>query len=425
MWLLGKVLGQLANLDELEFKNTDSVVTANGYKELSHGLDQLKSLTKLKLNLNLINQPVLSMHYLFQCIKGMNKLEKLDIAFSSGAAVSNELLFALGDCIKNLPNLTSLRISLKSLSRKNNDPVEAGINQLIKSLEQLVNIKKLELEFLNAELSPENLIKLATTLELFKQLSTLSLKFTDRLPYDDKAFGKLAESIAVLKQLKTFKFACWQNLSGDSISYIAKAISCLPLLVSLSFKLCDNLNLTDEKWKEITQAFVSLKHLEELDLDLHYCRSLSDPAIQHLCNSIQDLKLMSFKLALGAVKLSNTSLYSLAKIIEISRKTLKECSINLGDCIRDDENGIVALITSIGNLESLTALNLRLNGYTPITEEGLKKVGPLLGQLIHLTQLYMKLQELINLQMSSYAVKKFTEESETGLISIVIQGGDQ
>jgi hypothetical protein len=113
-------------------------------------------------------------------------------------------------------------------------------------------------------------------------------------------------------------------------------------------------------------------------------------AVKQIAQLIQHLKLKGLNLNFGGALISNLGLTAIAESIRAVPE-LKSCDLSLVDCSVINELGINNLIAAIGSLSGLTELALWFTGCS-LTNQNLEQLGNALGQLKHLTKLYLNLR---------------------------------
>jgi hypothetical protein len=415
--LLGKVLAKVPYLEKLIIRDASFFrTTAEGYKLLADELTKLKYLTELSLNLNPLQNPKQSFDYILEKLKKLSNLKTLNIAIPRFTKLSDEALKSFANGIQQLTNLTELSLSIDGPNDEPDRFAEQGISDLIKSLEQLGNLRKLSLNFLRCKLSSQNLDTLATTLNKLNQLISLSVKLNElNDTYADDSCKKLAQSIASLSQLRKLTLAMVGVLSPQSISDFSHTIGQLLQLNHLNVDFSNNCYLTPELWGEMAKSIANLNELSALELNLSWCLVLKDQAIEKLAQVIQNPKLNSLSLNLEGIKLSNAGLKALAKVLENLREQLKQCNINLHDCsqrIKDKifsftSNDITILTNAICNLRLLTSLTLGLE-LCPVTDNNLNELANSFKPLADFSQLQLTLSRCSKLSTSG--IKRFAQD---------------
>jgi hypothetical protein len=468
------------NLRDLSINTSWVRITPSGYQALATALSQLKALSKLKLNFHFAHESTQSLYYLAQSIKKVSNLTKLGITFAEdlGSRINSAVLTKLSQSIKHKICLADLSFTFVSCPSLLGD----GINSLINSLQQLTQLKKLELDFANTSMSQHNLTNLATSFKQLKQLIDLKLRYLGHLNFTDKSWQEISQGIAsldtltrlelnlggglplqqlknmgiILKQLPQLtelKLVLWgnQQLNDESwpiieqglvrlanltsldldlgsssskidLSCIATIVKQLPHLTSVRLNFCYNPQLTNNSLSEIAHSIASLSQLDELELVVSYCSALTDQGVVALSHAIHNLSLRSLKLDFSYsdnLKLANPTLTELARSVSTLAK-LEKFYIDIGLCKGLDEKGITEVAMSIGHLQSLTKLTLRLN--SSITDPILKQLGTSLSQLKRIEQLAMHLgtSELITEQGIDYLANNLKNLPELAQLKMTI-----
>jgi hypothetical protein len=357
-----------------------SRVTDKGYNFLAKGLSEQQSLTELSLKLSSLRMYDMSIANLAESIKEISGLQKVEIDVSSVMALDNKIFEDFALILNHHQSLTELSFSWHGEHLESSKhPFQGGINCLIKNLKQLVNLKKLKLEFISAKLSKENLSNFADTLEQLKQLTSLHLNFQDISLYDSESCEKIANSISGLKNLKEFNLPSVDSFFVENTKYFVEVISRLPLS-KLSLNFSKHTLMKYKDWDYIAQMLAKLVNLTELKLELS-STGLNDHALIQFSLALQGLtKLNSLNLDLTSNKqlLFSGSRALATAISQLSE--LKRCSINLTDCPEIHMAGIYLVTLSICKLNSITELKLVLDDL-PITDESLKRLATALSFL--------------------------------------------
>jgi hypothetical protein len=359
-------------------------LTAEGYKLLGKTLRKLKTLEEVNLSLNPRYHPLQALAHIAHSIKSLAHLTKLHLSLASyyhsigGQAFSQ---FALG--LQHHTGLTELSFFVNGCKIDNPE----YLNSFAKSLQRLVNLKKLNLELYNTKLTGESLSEMAVALKPLQSLTSLSLNFPECNRPADLIGHEILKSIAGLTKLTTLNLDLGRNLPAPNFTQVAVTLRELTQLTSLRLQFGNNSYLDDNSGCQIAQGIASLTHLTKLDLDLSNCTALTDQTLMELATALSRDQLESLKLDISRNRnFSNISLKLLAPVLN----NLRKLKINLRQCSKFNENGIAAFTSKLGNFDQLTSLILQFDDCA-VTNKNLQQLDESLGNLTNLTTFGIRL----------------------------------
>ena len=172
------------------------------------------------------------------------------------------------------------------------ESIDALLN-LIRNLRHPNLLKKLQIEFdLDTQVEPERIIELLRRLSQAIQhleILSLNLKEQDNFITDDalEAISSFLRSNPHLQDLD-INLMYDTNITSQGVGHLARALSTLSSLKSLSLSFIDNLN--DKSARILFEALLELQNLEELDWISCGPDLGSDNSIEALTNAIKNLQ---------------------------------------------------------------------------------------------------------------------------------------
>jgi hypothetical protein len=327
-------------------------------------LEKLAVEVNIKYNFNLdqlINTGDQVVRYFTKCIQHHMGLTELGLAVDGCMMVKEVRITNLAKLLSRLSYLRKFTFNLPYLKI-----LPYNLCELVIALKPLQFLSSLSLNFPNrlghsAKICQSTLKSIAS----LTKLRTLQLNFGSNL-----SVQTLGEIAATIKQLEHL----------TSLGLVLSATSFSP-------------RLNQEKCQEILNSIVSLTDLTELSFCLEECNNVTDQVIQALVTVLQRFPgLESLNLRLSQVAtLADADLVELAQAIA-QAQNLSSCDIDIEYCKDISEQGISELTMLMSKVNSLTKLALQVYGF-PITDKYLAQLGVSIGKLTRLTKLGVRFRE--------------------------------
>jgi hypothetical protein len=365
--LLAKILkGTFRGLMHFSCRDSlQSQLIAAGHKPLATAIGNLKSLTKLVMSLELLQELEQTFYYIVQGIKKPRNLTKLSMAFPHGENINARIITALANSlIWHKASLTDFSFSLHDWPPS----IGEGITDLTTNLKQLGQLQKLNLSISLNQLSLHNFKEIVALLQRLNQATSLELSL--RPPLTIENWQVIAQSIAQLTQLSKLKLDLERcgAMSELAINELAHFIPSLKL-ESLTLYLAEISKLSNQNLVLLAKAIKSLPRLNTCTIDITGCMGISEIGITALITCIGSLKsITELELWFIGCAITNKNLEQLGVVLS-KLECLTKLDIRLVECEQLTDNGLAGLLSGVDKLPHLTNLVLELPSHEGITDQ--------------------------------------------------------
>ena len=382
-----KGLKNLPKLLHLDLRFSKFCITDKGLNTLgSHGLRYLNSLKTLSLRFkecNLITEKGISV-LSSQGLQHLLSLTNLDLEFEKCGQIGDKGLTCLGQALKCLSLLNSLRLCLKPQGDSWEGVSSEGIsNFALQGLRFLTLLTSLELDFgEKGKITDEGLEVLSVQgLSHLQNLTNLKMSFVNGSEFTKKGIMSFSVyGIGCLSSLKTLdiNFGSFTCAEKGGLSVLAQeGLKNLKLLTSLSIEFGDSMRLADEDLEILGfECFRNMTLLTELNLNFGSESNISDKGIQSL--SVKGLKyltsLCTLKLSLsGASGITDEGLENLSIEALCYLKSLRTLELSFDSCKRITSKGVNSVsIQGLRQLKELEFVKVSFHGTSQLSVDSLQ-----------------------------------------------------
>lgn len=345
---LSPFLSTNKNLEHLEVKSLQGLLSGLGFLNLSESLETLSSLTSLAISLDGIDKATEpTAENLALSLSQLQKLKHLSMKVHRPSNSNNIKLQRLFEFLPELETLQSIEIDLsktnsaklafkeigKGLSLQKNlqsaklNFEDCGLTDLeLSSIADGFSSKqKLKIFHLNLK---DNKQVIAGIVEMFRTLKTqttlesLSMDLSGITQISDQSLKSYLDVITNNQSLKTvalFLNGC-RTLSDEWVMKFTDAIKLTSGLRNLILGLNDCLLVTDRSFMRLTKVLSGMKFLEQVGLGVEKCQ-ISNKGVSYLKQMIRELRSLKFlQLQVpGLKKISHEAFIELGDALKYSR----------------------------------------------------------------------------------------------------------
>ncbi len=224
-------LDQLKNLTSLQLELQRKAIGSEGCGPLGEGLAQLKNLTSVQLQLQ-------------------------------GSGIRSEDCRPLGEGLAQLKNLTSVQLQLQE-----NKIGQEGCKLLGEGLAQLLNLTSVQLQLRENQIGSEGCRPLGEGLAQLKSLTSLQLQL-QKNEIGSEGCRCLGEGLAQLKNLTTFQLQLQENeIGSEGCRPLGEGLAQLKNLTSVQLQLQEN-RIGSEGCRALGRGMAQLINLTSAQLEL-------------------------------------------------------------------------------------------------------------------------------------------------------------
>ena len=247
-------------------------------------LNHLKNLSNLTLLLYSASVTDKGIFLLFEFIKTLKNLSILHLTLSDVECLTDLSLGYISTALPELPLLTNLTLSFHRWKL-----TEKGIEEFMKSVGAVKNLKKLSLDFSTVFSSPNEPRILLQELGNLKSLTLLNLDLERNTCLDDDCFENLSQSLGQLKNLTglNLNLSFSQDITDKGAEQISRKVRDLPVLRNFEFKLHNCKNISDAFLVQLGDDLKHMKYLEKFSFDVGFC---SQTTLQGKLKLLQGLR---------------------------------------------------------------------------------------------------------------------------------------
>jgi len=290
------------------------------------------------------------------------------------------------EIIKGLRNLQGNKL-VKKLEIMNSE-IDEKIMEKIESLRISSNLKKQEIKLRNNTIYVDGLGVLALYFseDHLDHICSLNTIIFNEVVQEKKNDWKI-KSLALGKEaLNNFR-------SNHQVKNLIEKIKNETEITSIDFAM-EECIFSKEELSDLVNCIGYLPSLQNIDLKLNYINSMSVEHFDPLCKNIEACKnLQKLSLKFTESRLFSNDLLARLKDLLISlAPTLQNLSLNFGECIEINDEGLGQINTALTSLRLLQNLALDFRGCTNISNKGISNIQNSLCSLISLTHLSLNFE---------------------------------
>ncbi|EAR81833.2 hypothetical protein TTHERM_01478590 (macronuclear) [Tetrahymena thermophila SB210] len=419
-------------IDELQPKNSETNI------EIWQGLQQLEQIESLDLDLDLRYQDQNEIDQLFQSILTFKKITKLNLALRILTSCS---ISRITHFLQQMISLTALKLNFKDISLNLDDilHISTFFNKLtnleeihlenlqnqnkdlgffndeyFQSLSQLAKLKSLKLDFdkVGSRNSSQSEAVVCKSLENKSQLNILELITTNHQLYEE-TITKIAQQIYFnCDKLKQLNFQIKTKISLIGYQNLSESFKQLNQLSELKLNLYFE-DDTTEGQNKLLNSLSHLSNLKDLNLKLNYNFYTNVYRQQsHLAFSfLKQIKLVRFQLAIDCM-IANEEFIQLGEGLQ-NQDILEDLVLSIsflrpqfGQVIQLDQiQSVEAFVDGIKSLQNLKKLDFYIQFNQSFSQDQI-------NQIIQSLQHLQNLEEINNLALNT-DFETFEELSQT------------
>ncbi|KAL4473806.1 hypothetical protein ABPG74_022670 [Tetrahymena malaccensis] len=271
-------------------------------------IGQLQKLNVLKLEFGSVNKNVNEQKLIqfLEGTNTCSSLEQIEIYFEY-QKLNEKIVAGLNQGLKKCQNINCLKFFFFDSYRKNDKQKPCGDSQ-IKLISQILSVNSVKTQFIKLDLSQisnSGLIILSNSLNQCSNINTFIINLKESQMIFADGIQCLSQSISNhinLKILQLEFFDC--NLTDQTAQYLFQGITKCQKLCKLNITLQATYQLTDEAIKCLSEAFIQLSNLQILIINIMMNNFGEQGIGQILGKSVlqcKNLKNIYFTLALNKI----------------------------------------------------------------------------------------------------------------------------
>jgi len=273
-------------LEKLDLKKLMINISCNPFLSrignLTSPVGKMKNLYSLGLSLGANPYvPVQELKMLITYLHDLRALTELDLYLLDIPSLDDTTIETLQRFLENNQGLTKLSILLRGDYLVS----DSAIKGLISSINALQEIRHLtlNLDMINL-ITRKSLGLLINFLDNSKALEYFDLSLIGVIAVDDQFVEDICTSLKRHQYLKSLfiTLGLSSNLTDTSIHHMIDLVTLLPYLSTLSFRILDSEEISDEGVKTLVQGFSKHQSLQNLTVDFSGCYNLSERTVEQV-----------------------------------------------------------------------------------------------------------------------------------------------